>query len=211
MKQCPDCKKEGSGPKPAPAFHINRKTRDGLSRLCREHQNTYARSRGHITGPKSIERARVRRAADPVTARRLSVRRQLKRFYGLTEKIYGQMFADQQGLCRVCNLQMVSQLDETRPVLKFAPNEVARVDHCHKTGRVRGLLCNRCNTLLGKAEDDPKILATAARYLQETATAKTAARQGDAIPDCEIEPRRAGPRIERESRASRRDDLNPFI
>lgn len=40
------------------------------------------------------------------------------------------------------------------------------VDHCHKTGKVRGLLCSSCNTSLGKFKDDPEILRRAINYLE---------------------------------------------
>jgi hypothetical protein len=41
------------------------------------------------------------------------------------------------------------------------------VDHCHVTGKVRGLLCATCNLMLGYAQDDPSILRRAAEYLEK--------------------------------------------
>lgn len=43
------------------------------------------------------------------------------------------------------------------------------IDHCHETGYLRGVLCNRCNILLGAAKDDVAILAKAIQYLEEFA------------------------------------------
>lgn len=40
------------------------------------------------------------------------------------------------------------------------------IDHCHKTGRVRGLLCSECNFLLGCAQDNPEMLMSAIQYLE---------------------------------------------
>ena len=45
-------------------------------------------------------------------------------------------------------------------------NRVPNVDHCHKTKAVRGILCNRCNTVLGLCKDDDKLLSALAGYLR---------------------------------------------
>lgn len=48
------------------------------------------------------------------------------------------------------------------------------IDHCHATDKVRGLLCNRCNTALGLFKDDPALLAEAIRYLADPPEARRA-------------------------------------
>jgi hypothetical protein len=42
----------------------------------------------------------------------------------------------------------------------------ANVDHCHETGKRRGLLCSGCNTAIGKLKDDPEVLRRAADYIE---------------------------------------------
>lgn len=60
----------------------------------------------------------------------------LKKKYGLTVEEYDQMLADQDGHCAICPV-------EPTPTKRLA------VDHCHKTGKVRSLLCHTCNNHLG--------------------------------------------------------------
>jgi hypothetical protein len=43
---------------------------------------------------------------------------------------------------------------------------VLQLDHCHRTGRVRALLCGRCNGLLARAEDSPELLQRVIAYLK---------------------------------------------
>ncbi|MEU6027833.1 endonuclease VII domain-containing protein [Streptomyces tauricus] len=73
----------------------------------------------------------------------------LKRQYGMTEAERDEMVAPQMGLCVIC--------------LK-AP--AVHVDHCHETGRVRGVLCFNCNSAIGKLGDDPDAVRRAAAYLE---------------------------------------------
>ncbi|MGC9537968.1 endonuclease VII domain-containing protein [Streptomyces sp. UG1] len=72
-----------------------------------------------------------------------------KRKFGLTEAERDELIASQMGLCAIC--------------LK-AP--AVHVDHCHKTGRVRGVLCFNCNSGLGLLRDDPDVINRAADYLE---------------------------------------------
>ncbi|NVI87136.1 endonuclease VII domain-containing protein [Actinomadura sp. BRA 177] len=69
--------------------------------------------------------------------------------YGVTEQEVTQMVADQGGTCVIC--------------LRAEPKHV---DHSHLTGRVRGILCFKCNGALGQFKDDPRCLGDAANYLE---------------------------------------------
>lgn len=82
----------------------------------------------------------------------------LKRFFGIDLAEYGRMLAAQNGVCAICR-----RINRG----KFARNPLG-VDHCHKTGKVRGLLCHQCNFAIGQAGDDPMVLRAAADYLERT-------------------------------------------
>ena len=78
---------------------------------------------------------------------------QLKSKYGITDEDYLCMFLQQECKCAICgNVQKTRKL---------------AVDHDHKTGKVRALLCHNCNVLLGHAKDDIEILKKAISYLKE--------------------------------------------
>jgi hypothetical protein len=93
------------------------------------------------------------RKANPGKLRDREERRQLKR-RGLTISQFKEMVAAQDGKCAVC---------------RKVPRGKRRlhVDHCHKTGMVRGLLCHHCNMAIGLLEDSPRRLRSAIRYLEQ--------------------------------------------
>ena len=78
---------------------------------------------------------------------------QLKRTFGITLDDYNKMFMDQNGCCKGC--------DRHQSEFKRA----LCVDHCHKTGKIRGLLCDDCNVGLGRLRDNPQTLINLAEYL----------------------------------------------
>jgi hypothetical protein len=79
----------------------------------------------------------------------------LKNKYGITPEDYNIMFESQKGCCSIC--------EKHQSVLKKS----LHVDHCHKTGKIRGLLCCVCNLALGKFEDDEHILNNALEYIKK--------------------------------------------
>lgn len=90
------------------------------------------------------------------------VRASMLRRYGLTMEQYDAMLARQGGICAACS----------RPETRRINGIVTRlaVDHCHATGKVRGLLCANCNTAVGHLRDDPQAAYGVARYLERAAT-----------------------------------------
>lgn len=80
---------------------------------------------------------------------------------GKTLADYDQMFEQQNGVCAICG-QPETQIDKRKGKIKDLS-----VDHNHKTGQVRKLLCYKCNMLLGYANEDIKILSCVIEYLRE--------------------------------------------
>jgi hypothetical protein len=79
------------------------------------------------------------------------------RKYGITEQQFNEMFVAQGERCAICGTS-----DPRDRWGRF------HIDHCHETGRVRGLLCGPCNIALGHMNDDPVRLSAAARYILES-------------------------------------------
>ena len=125
------------------------------------------------------ELRRKHRRLHPVKERSSLIRTQLRRKYGLSADQYLLILQRQGFRCAVCYAPIKSRLDESRPLQKGASppsKHMAFVDHCHKTGVVRGALCSNCNFVLGHARDDESILLRAVRYLRESATAQGSSR-----------------------------------
>ena len=85
----------------------------------------------------------------------------LKREYGITSGQYDEMMTKQDGKCAICQ----------RHKNEFK-NRLA-VDHSHITGEVRALLCYKCNSLIGLANDSPERLLAAIQYLAKYETIRT--------------------------------------
>lgn len=89
---------------------------------------------------------------------------QRKYLYGITQKEYAALLEKQHGKCAVCG-------DGETKVGRTGNTRSLCVDHCHTTGVIRGLLCDRCNCTLGKVKDDANLLRRMAAYI-EVAEAK---------------------------------------
>lgn len=88
-------------------------------------------------------RERVYRISNPLRARA----KDLWERYRITLEEFSSMFKSQEGKCAICK-----------------DSEAKQVDHNHKTGKVRGLLCQRCNCALGLLDDSTSRIASALEY-----------------------------------------------
>src|ERR1035437_5998360 len=77
----------------------------------------------------------------------------LKRKYNITQEQYNELFNKQNGKCAICGKHQ-SEL-----------KKALGIDHDHETGKNRGLLCDKCNLLLGHANDNVQVLTQAINYL----------------------------------------------
>jgi hypothetical protein len=84
--------------------------------------------------------------------------KRIEKEFGITAEDYKSMLQGQNGVCAICKKPETATRLGT--IIKMP------VDHCHKTGKVRGLLCDRCNKGLGQFLDDPDVLRSAAKYLE---------------------------------------------
>lgn len=77
----------------------------------------------------------------------------VRRTYGLTPAQYDSMVREQNGLCKICS---------NPPSMRLC------VDHNHKTGKIRGLLCHSCNNAMGLLKENQTILHSMIKYLEQT-------------------------------------------
>lgn len=82
----------------------------------------------------------------------------LKYKFGITEEQYDKMLADQGGCCAICKSSNSGNKRSSR----------LSIDHCHSTGKIRGLLCSSCNKAIGLMKDSQDILVSAISYLNRS-------------------------------------------
>jgi Recombination endonuclease VII len=115
------------------------------------------RSRAYESTPKGKAKRAVREASPRTKARKAAY--WLRWRYKLTVEQRDAMIAAQDNRCACCRT-LFGLLKAHRPF----------VDHDHATGRVRGILCVECNTVLGKAADSLTLLRSLVHYLERAAT-----------------------------------------
>jgi hypothetical protein len=148
LKNCIGCRRELA----PDAFGL-----DGKRSKCRECYAAYSRKWRAENRTKYRAYSKGRRLKEGGRwARNVALKAQ----YGITIEQYDAMLEAQGGLCAVCRRPEVEPDRWSGKVKSLA------VDHCHDTGKVRGLLCSGCNTSLGKMKHDTGLLQAAINYLK---------------------------------------------
>jgi Recombination endonuclease VII len=152
--------------KPCKQGHISdRRTTTGRCLVCeREYQQTHPQKEYHRKLKQSekyrqVARRRLEELIGTEKYRNQTRLTHLKRKYGITEEQHTEMYESQNGQCAICSNLMVQINTKQR-------SNSCVVDHNHQTGKVRSLLCGKCNRMLGQANDNPTILQSAIEYLK---------------------------------------------
>lgn len=141
-----DCSTCGSS-KPSSEFYRHNKHKRGYRYSCKECTKKYAIEWNRDNPPKRLETNRKWAIAN----RKALKASHLRCTYGITQEEYDAMVISQGGLCAICRRKPKGRsLD---------------VDHSHRTGRVRALLCGPCNTAIGLLRENPDTMLEAVRYV----------------------------------------------
>jgi len=161
MKKCTRCTKQ------KPISDFRKSTRGALSSWCRECEREYQRE----LYARNPEMSKIRSAnwrvkyASKFAEKRKQERgkyyaSEIARKYNLTRADAVKLLEHEGKKCKACGVVF----DATKPLLR------RNLDHCHATGKVRGFLCSRCNTVAGFVNDDARILQQIATYLKRCIT-----------------------------------------
>ena len=144
MKKCATCGEEKS----LEDFHKQSRSKDGRQRVCKE-CNTASVKRWQKDNPERY--AEYYKSRDAIYS--ADSRKRAKK-YGMTPEELSEFLLSTDGVCTICGRH---------------PNNWLVVDHCHKTGKVRGVLCEKCNQALGLMDDNAEYLESAIAYLKANA------------------------------------------
>ena len=143
VKKCTKCGEEKQLSEFWQKSYVKKDGTKGFRPSCKQCEISKKLEKYHQGGGKEEQKKRSFRA--------------LMHSYGITEEIYQQEREKQNYKCLLCG---ADEIDQHHGRLF--------VDHCHKTGKYRGLLCTTCNTGLGAFKDNVEVMQKAIEYLNET-------------------------------------------
>jgi len=166
MKTCSKCKIE----KDLSEFYLSK--RDGIQPACKsctksltkrwkdanpDKVKELSKKWDKLNAGKRAKTTKIWEANNPDKVRDKALRND----YGITLEQYSQMLIDQDYTCKICNKPESSIDPRTSRIKNLA------VDHCHKSGKIRGLLCSYCNRGIGYLKEDISTLQNAIKYLSD--------------------------------------------
>lgn len=134
-KTCTICKEDKS----ITGYHKDSSRLDGLYPYCKPCRKVFTSKSYYDNPQRQRERA-------------------MKHNYGMTFDELKVKAEAQDYACEICSRDFKADFDSWN-------HRQVNIDHCHTTGAVRGILCQDCNHLLGRAHDDTKTLRAAIKYL----------------------------------------------
>ena len=152
LKTCNTCKIEQD------TSNFYKSKKDGLMYSCKscsrknkDEWNKNNPEKTKIQNRKSDKVRSIKIKEDPIRYRKYR-EIQVKNKYGISMEDYDKMFLSQNSVCAICKSSTINALC---------------VDHNHETGQIRGLLCHRCNLVIGNAKENINTLLETITYLQK--------------------------------------------
>ena len=127
-------------------FSKNRCQKDGFCHQCKS----------CVKKSYSPEKERLKYLKNKEKSIKRSTNWRMKHKFGITSDDKKNMFLCQNKLCKICSTEMT---------LVGGSDNSAQIDHCHKTGKIRGIICRKCNLGIGHFNDSPELLEKAIKYL----------------------------------------------
>ena len=165
MKKCNKCLIN----KDLNSFYNNKASKDGKTTYCKECINNRQRiwrennqdhnKNYHIKNKETISKRKKK--TNDIYYSKKETKDKVREYYlvnthGITLDVYNYMLEKQEGCCSICGIH-ISELGV----------ENLYVDHNHKNGNVRGLLCSNCNLGIGHFKDNIDLLENAIKYLKQ--------------------------------------------
>lgn len=154
MKKCASCELE----KEETLFHRKKGTRDGLHNYCKE--CTAQKNKEWVVNNKERHKASCSSwyKNNKDKAKQRSTEWHYMTYYGISYSDFRSLAQDQDNKCKLCGIE-----------LSFSNHKKqngAVLDHCHTTGKIRGVLCSGCNKGLGHFKDNIELFNKAILYLK---------------------------------------------
>lgn len=130
---------------------------NGYAKTWRDANPEKVKTSSKVRWVKNPEKEKLRSAtwqkANPEKANAASRKAKRKSAYGITEAQYQALIVSQNNCCLICKTP--------------AGEHTLHIDHCHVSGKIRGLLCGKCNKALGLLGDNVEVLKAAIKYLRK--------------------------------------------